>query len=56
VQALIAWAFAQPQVQRIIARCAPDNIASRRILEKAGLRQVGEAGEMLHWELYRADR
>ena len=56
VQALIAWAFDQPQVQRIIARCAPDNAASRRILEKAGLRQVGVADPLLHWELPRADR
>lgn len=56
VLALIAWAFDQPQVQRIIARCAPDNTASRRILEKAGLRQIGVADPLLHWELRRADR
>jgi [ribosomal protein S5]-alanine N-acetyltransferase len=56
VRALITWAFGQLQVQRLVARCAPDNSASMRILEQAGLRQVGQADPLLHWELRRAGR
>ncbi len=52
---LVAWAFAQPQVQRIIARCAPDNAGSIRVLEGARLRRVGMRGEYLLWELRREE-
>ncbi len=52
---LVAWAFAQSQVRRIIARCAPDNIGSIRVLEWAGLRQIGMSGEYLLWELRREE-
>ena len=50
---LVAWAFAQPRVRRIIARCAPDNAGSIRVLEGTGLRQIGTRGEYLLWELQR---
>jgi RimJ/RimL family protein N-acetyltransferase len=36
--AVVAWAIAQPAIHRVWATCAPDNIASARVLEKAGLR------------------
>ena len=52
-RALVAWAFAQPQVRRIIARCAPDNPGSIRVLERAGLQHIGMSGEYLLWELRR---
>ena len=52
---LVAWAFAQPRVRRIIARCAPDNIGSIRVLERAGLRHIGMSGQYLLWELRRED-
>ena len=52
---LVAWAFAQLQVRRMIARCAPDNAGSIRVLEGARLRRVGMRGEYLLWELRREE-
>jgi [ribosomal protein S5]-alanine N-acetyltransferase len=49
--ALSAWALAQPNVERVIAACAPPNTPSIRVLEKVGFARIGErAGELL-WEL-----
>ena len=39
--AVVAWAIAQPAIHRVWATCAPDNKASARVLEKAGLRPEG---------------
>jgi RimJ/RimL family protein N-acetyltransferase len=39
--AVVAWAMAQPAIHRVWATCAPDNVASARVLEKAGLRLEG---------------
>jgi RimJ/RimL family protein N-acetyltransferase len=39
--AVVAWAMAQPAIHRVWATCAPDNVASVRVLEKAGLRLEG---------------
>jgi [ribosomal protein S5]-alanine N-acetyltransferase len=50
-RALIAWGFAQPGVRRIVANCRFDNAASRRVLEKAGLRQTGRDRDELTWEI-----
>ena len=55
VRGLVAWAFAQPRVRRIIARCEFDNAGSIRILERAGLRRIGTRGELLLWELRREE-
>ena len=52
---LVAWAFAQLRVRRIIARCTPDNAGSIRVLERAGLRQIGTHGEYLLWEVRRGE-
>lgn len=49
VKALIDWAFQQPQVARVTAECLPDNLGSRRILEKAGLMNLGMQGMYLKW-------
>jgi RimJ/RimL family protein N-acetyltransferase len=35
--AVVNWAIAQPQIFRVWATCHPDNMASVRVLEKAGL-------------------
>jgi [ribosomal protein S5]-alanine N-acetyltransferase len=40
-RALVAWAFEQPGVERVIAHCVRDNMASHRVVEKAGLTQRG---------------
>lgn len=39
-RALVEWALAQPGVERIVAAPEPDNEASRRVLENAGLRRL----------------
>jgi ribosomal-protein-alanine N-acetyltransferase len=38
LDALLTFAFRQPDVQRIFGECAVENIASRRVMEKVGLR------------------
>lgn len=37
VRALLRWASDQPGVKRVIAHCDQDNIASQRVVEKAGM-------------------
>ncbi len=48
-RALVGWAAAQPGVRRVTAECLADNSASIRVLEKAGLRQVGRDEHGLKW-------
>lgn len=50
-QALVAWGFAQPGIRRIVANCRADNVASIRVLEKAGLRRTGRDRDELTWEI-----
>ncbi len=47
--ALTAWAFAQPGVRRLTARCLPGNLGSIRTLERTGFRRDGEAHGELRW-------
>jgi len=42
VAAITAWLLAQPEVSRVRARTAAGNLASRRVLEKAGFRIAGD--------------
>lgn len=41
VRAAIAWGFASDDLERIEARCLSGNIASARVMEKAGMRREG---------------
>lgn len=41
VRAAIRHAFGFPEAQLVFAEIHPDNVASRRVLEKAGLREAG---------------
>jgi RimJ/RimL family protein N-acetyltransferase len=55
VEALTAWALAQPSVHRVTAECRVDNQGSIRVLEKTGFRRVGryvdeEEGLLILWE------
>lgn len=50
-KALIDWALGQPGVRRVTAECLRDNVASARVLEKAGMRRLPDEGDMLKWEL-----
>lgn len=50
-EALVQWAFEQPEVQAIIAECLPDNLGSKRILEKLGMQQTKPENGYLKWIL-----
>jgi RimJ/RimL family protein N-acetyltransferase/uncharacterized damage-inducible protein DinB len=54
---LIDRAFGVPQVQRVIAETLPPLVSSIRVMEKNGLRLVGEGSEpgVIRFELTRAD-
>ena len=54
VQALVQWAFTQPDVRRIVAECLDDNTASIRILQKLGMTPCDHDGDLLRWELAKA--
>jgi RimJ/RimL family protein N-acetyltransferase len=41
-QALVDWALAQPGVERVVAETEPENEASQRVLERAGMRRLDE--------------
>jgi ribosomal-protein-alanine N-acetyltransferase len=55
VSTLIEWAMAHEDVRRITAECGRDNVASIRVLERAGMRRIAElrrpGGRVLRWEL-----
>lgn len=53
-RALVHWAFAQKDVQRVTAECAIDNAPSIRILEKLGFQRLKTVGNLLRWELKKA--
>jgi ribosomal-protein-alanine N-acetyltransferase len=50
VSALITWAFSQG-ARAIVAESEADNIASARVLQKAGMRQADPSGEKLSWRV-----
>jgi ribosomal-protein-alanine N-acetyltransferase len=54
VRALVDWALSQDGVTRVIARCEPENVASLRVLAKAGLEEAGELGGLSRWATSRA--
>lgn len=43
VRAMIGYAFDELNLHRVEAACVPDNLASRRVLEKAGFALEGQA-------------
>ena len=43
--AMVAMAWADARVGTVVAGTDPGNVASQRVLEKAGFRQVSAAGE-----------
>ncbi|WP_238009399.1 GNAT family N-acetyltransferase [Dactylosporangium sp. AC04546] len=53
LRALVALAFAQPGVRRLEADPLPDNVASHRVLEKAGFVRTHSTADA-HW--YALDR
>jgi hypothetical protein len=49
VKALLTWARQQQGVRAVIAHCHPDNHASIRVLEKAGMATTETGDELLAW-------
>ncbi|NEM96698.1 GNAT family N-acetyltransferase [Pontibacter burrus] len=48
---LVNWAFQQPGVKVITARCLLDNSASARVLEKLGMQQISRDEELIRWRM-----
>ena len=51
VQTLTRWALAQPECTAVFALTDPDNIPSHHVLEKIGMKRVGEKDGEWRWEL-----
>jgi [ribosomal protein S5]-alanine N-acetyltransferase len=51
VRAFVHWLKQCPEVHKVAAECAKENIASKRVLEKAGFRLKRENSGMLYWEM-----
>jgi [ribosomal protein S5]-alanine N-acetyltransferase len=41
VRVLIDWALSQPSIYRVSAVCDSENLASARVMEKAGMQREG---------------
>ncbi len=50
-QGLVSWAFQQPGVKAITARCLLDNKPSARVLEKLGMEQVSTDEKLIRWKM-----
>jgi ribosomal-protein-alanine N-acetyltransferase len=50
VEALVDWAFAQPECRLVNAFTHPDNIASRKVLLKNGFVEMGTDGEEIRYQ------
>lgn len=55
-RALVDWAFAQPNVQRVTAEALYHNLGSLRILEKLGMTRTGRLGDYIRWEVKKSQR
>jgi RimJ/RimL family protein N-acetyltransferase len=49
--AVLEWAREQPGLVCVLADTTRSNVASQRLLERAGLRRMGEDGELLYYML-----
>ncbi|RDV15624.1 N-acetyltransferase [Pontibacter diazotrophicus] len=55
-KALTDWAFQQPEVRAVTAKCLISNTASARILEKLGLQKTNRDDEMIHWSVIKPNQ
>lgn len=46
---MVGWGLEQPGVSKITAACSPENSASIRVLQKAGLAQVRKDDNKIYW-------
>lgn len=51
INGLKEWAFASNQVEKIVAECFKDNIASISVLEKIGMSRTSSKNELIYWEI-----
>ncbi|HEX9342524.1 MAG TPA: GNAT family N-acetyltransferase [Actinomycetota bacterium] len=49
LRALIAWAMAQPEVRRVEGDAVHANLASQRVMERAGMRYVGSDVQLRYY-------
>lgn len=56
VKALVEWAFRQKSCQRVMAETLRENIASQRVLQKAGLVFDQAVENMLYWKIDKRDQ
>ncbi len=52
---LVNWAFQQPGIKAVTARCLLNNKASARVLEKLGMEQVSVEDELIRWKILNPD-
>ncbi len=50
-KAMADWTLSQPGMQSVTAGCDPDNIASKRVLEKMGMDLIEAREKVLVWKL-----
>jgi ribosomal-protein-alanine N-acetyltransferase len=48
-EAMISWGLSQPNVNRVTAECLENNVASARVLEKNGLKEIKRENGMIYW-------
>ncbi|MCM3080563.1 MULTISPECIES: GNAT family N-acetyltransferase [Brevibacillus] len=48
---LVVWAFSQPEVNKITAKCLINNIDSARLLKKMKFKEISRDDEMLYWSI-----
>lgn len=53
LRSVAGWALGQPGVDVVTARTEEDNVASQRVMERAGFVRVETDEELLHFELRR---
>jgi RimJ/RimL family protein N-acetyltransferase len=51
LSALLDWARVQPGLTSVLADTTRSNLAAQRLLERVGMRRVGEEGELLFYML-----
>ncbi|MFB1051456.1 GNAT family N-acetyltransferase [Paraliobacillus sp. JSM ZJ581] len=49
--AMVQWGLNQPHVKRITASCSNENQASKRVLEKAGFKQINKKDNEIYWAI-----
>jgi RimJ/RimL family protein N-acetyltransferase len=48
---VIVWGLAQPPVSAVLADTTHDNVPSRRVMERAGMRAAGSDARKLYYRL-----